>query len=108
MAFTEDSGGGTFNNTSPVALATGNANGTILVKNIVICNIDLIAHTVYIEFVKNGAAYRMFSVTLASGDSLVQDFLVALVNANYTVRASLAGPANSYQPTFVTTWAQHS
>jgi hypothetical protein len=44
---------------------------------------------VIVEFVKNSVAYRMFNITLAVGDTLVQDILVALVDANYTLRARL-------------------
>jgi hypothetical protein len=108
MAFVEDSLAGSFNSTSNVTIAIGDASGTKLVKNVVIHNIDTVSHTVIIEFVKNSTAYRMFSVFLASGDTLVQDFILALKDANYTLRARLAETATTTQPAFVATLAQVS
>ena len=108
MAFTEDSLGGNFNNTSYVTLAIGDGNGTKLVKNVVIHNLDSVSQTVQIELYKSSVAYRMFKVTLAPDDSLVQDVLLALVNANYTLRAKLLAAATTTQPQFVVTLAQHS
>jgi hypothetical protein len=107
MAFTEDSVGGSFNSTNNVTIVIGDANGTKLVKNVVINNLDNASHTVIIEFVKSSVAYRMFSVYLAPGDTLVQDFILALVNANYTLRARL-GEGATTQPQFVATLAQVS
>jgi hypothetical protein len=107
MAFIEDSVGGSFNSTNNVTIVAGDANGTKLVKTVVICNTDGANHTVYIEFVKNSVAYRLFYITLAPGDTLVQDIVLALVNANYTLRARL-GEAATTQPHFVATLAQVS
>lgn len=107
MAFTEDSVAGSFNSTNNVTIVTGDANGRKLVKCVVIHNLDSINHAVIIEFFKNGAAYRMFNVTLAPGDTLVQDFILVLVDANYTLRARL-GEAATTQPQFTATLAQVS
>ena len=107
MAFVEDSVAGAFNSTNNVTIVIGDANGRKLVKNVVIHNLDNASHTVIIEFVKNSVAYRMFNITLAAGDTLVQDFILVLVNANYTLRARL-GEAATTQPQFVATLAQVS
>ena len=55
MAFNEDSEGGTFSSTNNVTIVAGDANGTKLVKNVVIHNLDNANHTVIIEFVKKSA-----------------------------------------------------
>ena len=108
MAFTEDSVAGTFNATNNVTIATGDANGTKLIKSVVVNNLDAISHVIIIEFVKSATAYRMFYVTLAPNDSLVQDILLALKDSNYTLRARTGEAVNSTQPQFVATLAQHS
>jgi hypothetical protein len=108
MAFTEDSVGGAFNATNNVTIATGDANGTKLVKSVVVNNLDAISHTIIIEFVKSAVAYRMFYITLAPNDSLVQDILLALKDANYTLRTRCGEAVNTTQPQFVATLAQHS
>jgi hypothetical protein len=107
MAFTEDSVGVSSNSTSNVTIVTGDANGTKLVKSVVICNVDNTNHTVYIEFVKNSVAYRLFGITLAPGDSLVQDIILALKDANSTLRFRL-GEAATTQLQLVATYAQVS
>jgi hypothetical protein len=107
MAFTEDTLAGAMNSTSYVTLAIGDANGTKLVKNLVIHNEDTVSHIVIIELYKSSVAYRMFKITLAPDDSLVQDVLLALVSSSYTFRAKL-GEAATTQPKFVVTLAQHS
>jgi hypothetical protein len=107
MAFTEDTLVGSFNSTSNVTVVAGDANGTKLVKCVTIHNMDNVNHSIIIEMVKNSVAYRMFNVTLAPGDTLVQDFILALVNANYTLRVRL-GEAATTQPQFVATFAQVS
>lgn len=107
MAFTEDSVAGNFNSTSNVTIVAGDANGRKLVKSVIIHNLDNTNHSVIIEFVKSSVAYRMFNVTLAPGDTLVQDFVLTLVNANYTLRARL-GEAATTQPQFTATLAQVS
>lgn len=107
MAFNEDSVGGSFNSTNNVTIVAGDASGTKLVKCVVIHNMDSTSHTVIIEFVISSVAYRMFNVTLAPGDTLVQDFILALPSASYTLRARL-GEAATTQPTFVGTLAQVS
>lgn len=108
MAFVEDSLAGSFNSTNNVTIVIGDGGGTKLVKNVVISNIDTVSHSVYIEFVKNSVAYRMFLVTLGSGDTLVQDFILALRDANYTLRARLGEAATTTQPQFIATLAQVS
>ena len=107
MAFIEDSLGGSFNSTNNVTLAIGDANGRKIVKNVVVNNLDNVNHGLIIEFVKNNVPYRMFKLTLAPDDSMVQDVLVVLVDANYTLRARLAEAATT-QPQFVVTLAQVS
>jgi hypothetical protein len=106
MAFTEDSVGGGFNSTNYVTISTGDANGRKIIKNVVVANVDTVSHLVLIEFVRSGVAYRMFTVTLAPNDSLVQDCLVVLGDANYTLRARLNEAAVTTQPHFVATLAQ--
>ena len=108
MAFTEDSGGGNFNNTSYVTIAQGGSSGTILIKNLVINNLDTVSHTIQIELFKSSVAYRMFKITLAPDDSLVQDILLALVSSSYTFRAKMLEAATTTQPQFVVTWGLHS
>jgi hypothetical protein len=108
MAFTEDTVANNYNSTSNVTIKTGDANGTMLVKNIVVHNLDTVSHTIIIEFVKTAVAYRMFNVTLAPGDSLVQDVLIALVSSSYTLRTRMGEAVTTTQPQFVATLAQHS
>lgn len=107
MAMTEDTNAGNFSGTTAVAFVAGDGAGVKIVKNLVVHNMDNVNHTVIIEFYKNNVAYRMFNVTLAPGDSLVQDVLIVCKDANYTFRGSL-GEAATTQPRWVATFAQVS
>ena len=107
MAFNEYSDAGTYSSTTETTVVAGDANGTKLIKNMVVHNLDNVNHSVIIEFKKSGTAYRMFNVTLAPGDTLVQDLILALPNINYTLVTKL-GEAATTQPKFVVTFAQVS
>lgn len=107
MAMTEDSNAGNFSGTGTVNFVGGEANKIKIVKNLVVHNKDGANHTVIIEFVKNGTPFRMFNVTLAPGDSLVQDFLVVCNGTSGTLRGSL-GEAATTQPQWVATYAEVS
>jgi hypothetical protein len=107
MAFSEYSEGGTYSSTGEITVLAGDANGTKLVKNLVVHNLDNVNHSVIIEFKKSGTSYRMFNVTLAPGDTLVQDLILALPSASYTLVTKL-GEAATTQPKFVVTFAQVS
>jgi hypothetical protein len=107
MAFNEYSDGGSFSGTTETTIVGGDANGTKLVKNLVVHNQDSASHTVQIEFKVGGSTlYRLFNVTLAPGDTLVQDFVIALRSATYNLVGHLGEAGANVK--FVVTYAQVS
>ena len=106
-SFIAKSVGGNFNNTTAVSLLQGFADRRCEVKTIIVNNRDTVNHDVTLSLSISGTSFTMFKVTLAPGDTLVQDVPIVLNDDTYLLKGVLDSAA-SVQPQFVLTYAEVS
>ncbi len=106
MAFTPKTDAIAANGVNAVTLVAGVASGPAKqVKTVVVYNADTVSHKIIISFVHSGVGYQMFGVTIAAGDTLVQDVPIVCTDNNDLLQMKLGEAITTSQPVAVSTYA---